>query len=481
MIRLEGEKLVKFLYQHQNTNDFQKVIHKIKHHKKYKSFSIDDIYVFLLVFAPNTIKSKRNNKEEPEIINKYLREIFIGILSKAPKLTTKNFALPSNIPFLFISKTKISKNNFEIAFDEDHQTLFLTSLPVKNNSNKLHPLLNGIKNIAINSLEYQTKYAETILNCVTPYSAILLKKHKICTSLSDNIFYSINKRAICFQKNIDFTFCSALYLARIKGNSNCINEYILSKIKNQNLYIENKKVDLLNDKNLVDLLLKTKIFNKIKESTFYNFNQNSKLNAFENIYEWFPKQTIINKNISISEHLNSLNCLDLFLNAKSFFNMQEYNPYSSDKSEVNFFKIIKNKNFSDYFFDNHPLIYEMISLNHNEKDILKIIQNDKIRNSLNKFFYDMDTYLQTDKKDFLLFKLLEICIQKNIWCPNKSQLIIMKDYFEKIEKRKSDLLFINFNVSNNILSIVNKLLFQEELEEFIPKINCISTKKILKH
>lgn len=504
MLNISGQKLVKFLYQNQQSKHFDIVQHKIKNHKKYKTFSIDDIYIFLLLYAPNFIaKNRYNEKIESE---QYLSVIFIDILKKAPKLTTKNFAIPSHIPFLFIKKKyfkKQKKPSFLINLDGLSYYLpkisnFSKKINTKNNyytynenniRDKPHSLLSGIKKIVSNNKNYDLNYAENILHNVVPYSSILLRAHNNYYYFKNN-HSNIQKRFNCLNKHEEINLETILFFSQLTRKNSANQEYVLYQISNRSKGYLNKNILNTLIKNFLQLS-KTKIFHNIQEKKFLRFYQaiqKNELTDFENIYAWFPKQTILNHNVSITEHLNSINCIDIFLNANTLTNLQQTIEFTTqlspiiEQNDLTAFEILENNIISKYFFDNTPLIYEVLS-SYRENKIPNLLNNNNIKNAIIDFFKNIDQHLETDKKDFLLSPIFEISIEKNLWTPNTKQLTIIKNFFE-IETKKSSLfsnLYCNQNTYSSKIEMINNLLFEHELENLIPNCKLENQRKITKY
>lgn len=508
MLKLTGTALVKFLYQHQNTRLFDHIKQKIKNHDRHHHFSIDDIYVFLLLYAPEQIF--KGNEEK-------LPKIFEDILSKAPRLTYKNFQIPAHIPFLNLephtfkkqskkffvildelgyyssqikklyyasSKHNVTTKSYtqkifgmnplsKVNYAEDYSNILKnTNIKLFNfglSKTKVHYLLKGVSKLIQQHKLYYSLSCPTILNFVVPYSHILLRINKGKTYQQ---FTNLKKRNIFLKKTVYINEQSILYLASLNQNYPLIREYVLNTLAksfSDSIFslIENPN----ESKEMLNRLSQTLILPKIQEKDLQDSifqEENNSLNPFEIIYMNQPKQSIIHTNINLLEHYQNLSCLDYFFNSKNLTNLQsDIDGKFILKESHHAFKILNSSTIFDQYFENELTIFEILS-SYPKKYTLELLLDKRIKESTESFFRNIDEYLMTDSKDFLLLELIETCIEQQIWKPTYEQLLVFQKYLLSLIEQENKLMMNNETVIKEKLYMVDTLLFELDLSSNIP-------------
>lgn len=511
MLKLTGKSLVKFLYQHQNTRAFDHIKYKIKNHYQHNKFSIDEIYVFLLLYAPEQILKENHNG---------LKKIYKDILSKAPKLTHKNFQIPAHIPFLDLEKhtfkkctkpflmildelgyysaqighlkqlyysyhgplttmipnPKLFRSNplSKVNYNEDYANLILKNTNIKLfnfnvSKTKIHYFLKGISKLIQKHKSYYSLSCPTILNFIVPYSHIFLR---VNNSNFYNKFSNIKKCNMFLNRTVFVNDESILHLASLNQSYPLVRKYvlnILSKSLTNCIFhlikTPDESIDVLNR------LSKTLITPKIQEKDFLDplFNeQNDSLNPFEIIYMNGPKQSIIHTNVDLLEHYKNLSCLDFFVNAKNLTDLQSNidSNFSLGNSH-HAFGILNSSHIFNQYFENELTIFEVLS-SYPKKYTLELLLDKRIQQSVKSFFRNIDKYLMTDSKDFLLLELIETCIEQQIWKPTYEQLLIFQKHLLSLMEQENKFMMNDETLIKEKLYMVDTLLFDLDLSSNIP-------------
>lgn len=539
---LSGRKLVKFLYTHQSTKLFENTIQKIREHKKHHQFTIDEIYVFLILFAPRIIKEQNGDLSFPkeiDIVNilnhqnshpvkKRLTNIFVDLLSKAPKLTHKNFEVPVFLPFLHIPKAPIRKLRNPIKYiiiDEYGSYLhslnlssiastmksmrsrstkvfipnaipkklpeikllshFYHNYSIYNTTKKasnffpplkshIHPLLKGVKKLCLINHNFSIgKHGETILHKIIPYSSSHLNirnKNYLLSNqrIGDLICFTSHSFKPLYNAHIALNHFISL-VKRCNDSKSAL--FLLQYIFNNKDTIRNFFHSICEKENLVSRVFANNhnLFQKLSKEDFQIWITNNRTSYNENnretIEKLFSLQNISNYQTDVLSHIQALRVQDIFFNLENFSYLQE-GLQNANVAYKDAISLIQQNEKLQHMFDNDSFIFSLLLTYHND-ELLNKISIPEVSESLYQFSDNIDTYLK-DETSFIYSELLEILILHNYWKPSLEQLRFIKEKFKKLEGEES--LFTkspNKEIREKI-SLFDTLILEEELELSIP-------------
>lgn len=382
-IQLSGKKLIKFLYTHQSTKQFESTIQRLKNHNQEKKFSIDDIYVFLLLYVPKILE--KNNSDSTSI-----EKQFLSILKKSPDITERNFHIPANIPFLKMERKKIVSyrnkkpliiiDEFGYYFPTTLKTLASTFQSQRKSSKSMMTVINNAnvklfipedKNKTLNlksifkisqnfrRMPYYSPKPHRIFKRVAKLSNISnsfkfpenshTKLHKILpfkSSMTNRMFlnkiqsigdvlnyqevinsYTYKKEKISFLEQIP-------HLLRLIKRLSSKKDYplLINLIHKKQSQIQHHFKQICCDSKLISWIYKhdRQLFPNLSESdsldwinNMLNINENLTDNEITNLI--FPRQEISSNYKSIYQHIKGLKFSDLFFNINNFNYLEESN------------------------------------------------------------------------------------------------------------------------------------------------------------
>lgn len=501
---LSGRKLVKFLYTHPSTKMFDATLHKIHHHKKFTHFNIDEIYVFLLLYAPKFMeKNKFNNNQKREDIGRgqskitliedknSLKNKFIDILSKAPTLTLKNFEIPVYIPFLAVFKDSIRKKKISYIVDNSYSTFVQKSLylfeqrkktlfdkhgnkeyyqssdiKMKPKSSykkgfiarlkdkkyfKAHPLLKNIhKLIYANYLFRLDDCAAPCLHKIIPFSqsSLNLKNKNYATSFSTILYY----QSTIFSEypNEESFVKHILFLSKKcqdKKSALFLFNYICGyKFQYNQLFISK----IIRNKNLSKKIFDNNklLFPNITQNDFWEQQfsiENPNFPDYQHLYNIFSEAT------TPSENIKNLRLTDLFFNVEKIINIEQ------KYDDLFVFDFLFENNLCD------PNTIFILLNSYDEKSIKHLLTIPTISASISLFMKNIQKYLH--HINILLNKSILIFLSENQWKPTLSEINCFRHHINQTLQNE------HYNKSPIILEkikILNILLNAEELELSIP-------------